>query len=140
MSADDLDEGLDHRAGLLGVSGSTADVRLLQAAADQGDARAGLALRMFADRAASGIAAIAVSLPRVDAVVFTGGIGEHAGQVRGAIVDRLRVLGVARITTDESRNDRMLTPVGADPGRVPVLRVEAREDVVAARAALSLMT
>ncbi len=58
--------------------------------------------------------------------MFTGGIGEHAGRVRAAIVDRLGVLGLRPISAEESGEDRILGPA--------ILRIEAREDLVVARA------
>ncbi len=135
-----LAEDLDHRSGLLGVSGSAAGMRELEISAGGGDERAALAIAMFVDRAAAGIAAAATALPRLDALVFTGGIGEHARDVLAAIVRRLRVLAVPPITGD-GREDPGADTVLADAGRrgVPVvLRVRAREDVVVARAALRL--
>ena len=91
---------------------------------------------MFVDRAAAGIAAAATSLPRLDAVVFTGGIGSGSGRVRASIVERLAVLGLPSVGTDDVDRDAVLAG-GEGPGATPaVLRVEAREDIVAARAAV----
>jgi acetate kinase len=139
LSTEAMAEDLDHRAGLLGVSGSTADVKRLTEAADAGDNRARLALEMFADRAAAGIAGVATALPRMDAIVFTGGIGEHAGRVRAAIANKLGVLDVRPIAVDESGVDRILATVDSRRTGVPLLRIEAREDIVAARAAARLL-
>jgi acetate kinase len=147
LTLDELAETLDHRSGLLGVSGRSGDVRELTAAADAGDARATLALRMFARRAAAGIAAASTALPRLDALVFTGGIGEHAASVREDIVRRLAVIGIdplpapraERARTDADRGGAAGEPADArlsDPAsRVAVLRVVAREDLVIARQA-----
>ena len=136
LTVDELADALDHRSGLLGVSGSSADMRALEGAAAGGDARATLAIAMFVERAASGIAAAATSLPALDAVAFTGGIGAFAGRVRAAIVDRLALLGVARVAHHETGTDRILG--GGDPSPA-VARIEAREDIVAARAALAVI-
>jgi acetate kinase len=137
----ELAEALDHEAGLLGVSGVSGDVRAVEAAAgDEAEpataARARLALRMFARRAAEGIAAAAVALPRLDALVFSGGIGEHAGRLRADIVARLAVLGIEPISAAEGGTDRRLSARGATPA---VLRVEAREDIVIAEAVAGLL-
>jgi acetate kinase len=134
-TAAELADDLDHRSGLLGVSGQSAGMRELETAAAEGDARAALAIQMFEERAAAGIAAAATALPRLDALAFTAGIGEHAGRVRARIVSRLAVLGVPPVEPDETGADRILA---AAPGRPAVLRVEAREDVVAARSALAV--
>ncbi|HYM49513.1 MAG TPA: acetate/propionate family kinase [Candidatus Limnocylindrales bacterium] len=128
LSPQDLESTLDHRAGLLAVGGS-ADVRELEARAGRGDERARLALEMFAQRTAAGIAAMATALPRLDALVFTGGIGEHAGTVRRAIVARLGPLGIAPIEDVASAEDGPLSAPGAP---VAILRIEAREDAMIA--------
>lgn len=137
LGADALAEALEHRSGLLGVSGRSADVRELEAAANTGDDLARLALDMFVDRAAAGVGAASVALRRLDALAFTGGIGEHAGRIRAAIVERLVVLGLQPLAPEESGEDRILS---ADPRaglaeihQPSVLRIEAREDLVIAR-------
>lgn len=122
---------LEHDSGLRGVSGRSADVRALERAAAGGDGPAALALAMFADRAAQGIAAAATALPCIDALVFTGGIGEHAGELRTRIVARLAVLGLPAPSADESGEDRVLAQGRTGPA---VLRVAAREDLIIARA------
>ncbi len=131
LTVDELGESLQHRSGLLGVSGVSADFREVEAAAAAGDARAALAVELFARRAAATIGAAATTLPRVDALVFTGGIGEHAAEVRAAICSRLAPLGVAA-TPAVGDGDGVLSPPGAP---VAVLRVAAREDLVIAREA-----
>jgi acetate kinase len=136
LSVGELAETLDHGSGLLAVSGSSSDMRELQRATEAGDARAALAIQMFVDRAAAGVAAAATALPRLDALVFTGGIGEHAGAVRAAIVGRLAVLGIEPVDPADDGTDRILGR-GAGPA---VLRVGAREDLVAARAAAHLVS
>lgn len=128
VSLSELAEALDHGSGLLAVAG-TADMREIVAAEARGDGRAALALQMFVRRAASGIAAAATALPALDALVFTGGIGEHAATVRAAIVARLGVLGIGPISPAEVADDAVLSAPGTAPA---VLRVEAREDVVIA--------
>ncbi len=134
LSVPELADALDHESGLLAMAG-TADMREIVAAEARGDGRAALALQMFVRRAASGIAAAATALPTLDALVFTGGIGEHAGSVRAAIVGRLGVLGLGSIPAAEAEGDAVLSAVGAGPG---VLRIEAREDLVIASHAAAL--
>jgi acetate kinase len=141
LDVDGLATSLERGSGLVGVGG-TGDVAALEAAADGGDVRARLALDLFVDRAAAGIAAAATRLRRLDAVAFSGGIGEHAGRVRAAIVERLAVLGVRPIDGAESGADRIVRPRDAGlagSAGPPVLRIEAREDVVLARAAAALV-
>jgi acetate kinase len=136
----ELDDSLEHRSGLLGVSETTADVRELLEATHGEDVRAKLALEMFVDRAAAWIAAAVTALHRLDALVFTGGIGEHAGTVRAQIVERLGSIGVRPITEDETGVDRVVRRRPGARGGPPVLRIEAREDIVAARYAATVVT
>jgi acetate kinase len=143
LELEELADTLEHRSGLLGVSGRSADVRELESAARDGDGPARLALDMFTARAAAGIAAAAVSLRRFDALVFTGGIGENAAHVRSAIVDRLALIGLGPIASDEAGEDRVLAVIrGVGEARVEapaVLRIEAREDLIVAREVTALV-
>ena len=134
VAVDDLEDGLDHRAGLLGVAG-TADMRELLDREARGDEQAALAIELFVRRAAEGVAAAATALPPLDAVVFTGGIGEHAAPVRERIVGRLGGLGLGPPLGDAS-NDAVLT---AGEARPAVVCIAAREDVVIAEAARTLV-
>jgi acetate kinase len=130
-----LGDDLDHASGLLGVSGKTGEVKDLLGLAAGGDDRARLALEMFVDRAAAGIAAAVTALPRLDAIVFTGGVGEHAGSVRADIVKRLGSVGVGPIRAAETGRDRVLRAASKRQGAA-ILRIEAREDVIAGRHAV----
>jgi len=129
VTVDELAEVIARRSGLLGVSGRSASVQELEEAADSGDALAQLALDMFARRAAAGIAAVATALVRLDALVFTGGIGEHAHRMRTRICGYLSVLGMPKPSVPPDDSDAV---IGTLDG-VAVLRVSSREDVVIAR-------
>lgn len=131
LSLAELAESLQHQSGLLGVSGVSGDMRAVASAAADGDMRARLAIDMFVRHAAAGIAAAASALPRLDALVFTGGIGERAAKVRSAICGRLATLGVpAELMAGDAAADHLLSPAGA---AVAVARVAAREDLIMAR-------
>jgi acetate kinase len=81
---------------------------------------------------------MATALERLDAVVFTGGIGEHSAKVRSAVCERLAVLGVEPTSADPTEDDTDL--VLSEQGvRVAILRVVAREDLVIARQAAELL-
>jgi acetate kinase len=136
LTPDALADILDHGSGLVGVSGRSSDVRALLAAEAAGDEPASLALELFVRRAAAGIAAAASALPELDAVIFTGGIGEHSGPIRKRIVDRLAVLGVGRVPAADVAED---TVFGDPPRRPAVLRIAAREDVVIAEGVRELL-
>jgi acetate kinase len=131
----DLAEDLDHRAGLLGLSGRSADVRDLLAAEADGDEAARLALAVFVRRAAAGIAGAATALQRLDAIVFTGGIGEHSAPIRRRILGRLSTLGVDPASPAESTAPEWVLENRSGPALVVV---RAREDLVIAEAAAGL--
>lgn len=131
-----LDDQLWHESGLVGVAGRKAGMQQLEQAAGRGNARAQLAVEIFVRRAAAGIAAMATALPRIDGLVFTGGIGEHSASVRSAIVRRLAPLGFNEIRVAHAREDLVLSEPGWRPA---VLRVEAREDAVIAGQTAALL-
>jgi acetate kinase len=136
VTVPELEEALVHRSGLLGVSGRSADVRELMLAEAAGDEAAALALELFVRRAAAGIAAAATSLPALDGVVLTGGIGENSGAMRARISARLSAVGVPTIPGGDVSDDAVLSPPGATTA---VLRIRAREEIVIADAVRSVL-
>ncbi len=132
----ELEDDLDHRSGLFGVSGRSADVRELLIAETAGDEAAALAIELFVRRAAAGIAAAATCVPMLDSVIFTGGIGENSGRLRARIAARLGVVGVPTIPDADVSDDAVLSNSGA---RTAVIRVKAREDIVIADAVRSVL-
>lgn len=132
-----VDDALNHRSGLLGISERSADLRELLDAAPS-DPRSQLAIDVFVRGVAGAVAAMSTALGGLDALVFTAGIGEHAPQIRAAVVERLRHLC---ITLDPDRDasaepDADVAPSGA-PVRVLVLR--AREEYVIGRETAALL-
>jgi acetate kinase len=102
---DEMDTLLNKRSGLLGLSELSNDCRELEAAASSGHIGALSALEVFVHRLARHISGLAMSLPRLDAVIFTGGIGENSARIRNMTVRRLKPLG---LTLDEEANLRMV--------------------------------
>jgi acetate kinase len=129
VSVGEMAEALEHDAGLLALAG-TADMReVLARAADGGEAR--LALDVYVHRLRAGIAAMAAALDGLDALVFTGGVGERAPAVRAAAADGLAFLGVA---IDAAANDAADEgDISAPRAAVRTLVVRAREDLEIAR-------
>jgi acetate kinase len=121
----EMDTLLNKESGLLGLSELSNDCRELEAAATDGHAGAKLALEVFAHRLARYIGALAMSLRRLDAVVFTGGIGENSPRVRAMTLARLQPLG---LVLDAAANDRMIR--GAS-GAITVADTTPRAVVVA---------
>ena len=94
LCADEMDTLLNKKSGLLGLSELSNDCRELEAAAEAGHHGAKIALEVFAHRLARHIGGLAMALRRLDAVVFTGGIGENSVRVRAMTLARLRPLGI----------------------------------------------
>ncbi|MFT4098565.1 MAG: acetate kinase [Rhodoblastus sp.] len=121
------------RSGLRGVSGLTADMKTLL---DSNEASAARAIDMFCRRAAVVGAGLAVSLGGLDAIVFTGGIGEHAPAIRAKIAAHLALLGASVDETRNARNDARISPDGAG---VECWIVKADEERVIAEAVAALV-
>jgi acetate kinase len=107
-SADRLEELVDHEAGLLGVSGQTSDMKTLLEKS-QIDKAAGLAVQMFAYQVRKFIGAYAAVLNGLDTLVFTGGIGERAVDIRVKICLGLEYLGIALDTEANRRNAEVIS-------------------------------
>ena len=128
---EELEDLLHHRSGLLALSETSSDVRDLEKAAIGGDARAELALEIFADRVAKYVAGYATVLNGVDAITFTAGIGEHSASVRQRICHRLSILGVEldeRLNATARGDERKISR-----GRVDVWVIPTNEELEIAR-------
>ena len=119
---------LNARSGLLGVSGLSDDVRVLQ---DSADPRAAEALALFAYRAVREAGSLMAALGGLDALVFTAGIGEHAPAVRAAICAGLAWAGIA---LDETRNEAGAGRISRDGSGIAVYVIPADEEAPIARA------
>jgi len=93
LSTDDFSELVNKRSGLVGLSGLSSDMRILLAEEDNNEA-ARLALEIFCYHASKHICAMASAIGGIDSLIFTGGIGEHADEIRRRICERLEFLGV----------------------------------------------
>ena len=128
VGVDELRETLTKRSGLRGVSGVSGDLREVLEAADGGSLRAELAYERFVLSIRRALGAMVAVLGGVDAVVFTGGIGENSARVRR---DTVRTLGFAGLEIAESTNAPCDTDcdVSVPGSRVRVLVIRAREDL-----------
>ena len=125
MNLDELDDLLNRRSGLLGLSGVSNDMRDVRAAADAGNADAQAAVEVFGYRIAKTIGAYAAAMGGLDGIVFTGGIGENDARVRAESVASLGFLGVR---LDEGRNAAHGPRISADDASVEVLVVPTDEE------------
>ncbi len=132
LTVDQLDDALNHRSGLLGVSGVSSDFRQVEAAAGQGNDRARLALEMYADRVRATIGALAVTLGGIDALIFTAGVGTNSANLRAAVCNGLECLGLrldsARNTTCQPDAD-----VATDHSSARILVLQTQEELLIAR-------
>ena len=139
LDADQMATLLGTKSGLAGISGTSGDVRDLSEAAARGDKRAQLALDVFVRAIRHYIGAFLVELGGVDAITFSGGIGENSAEIRAAVLRGLAGFG---IELDEARNvalarDGSISKHGA-PTRVMV--VPANEEIVVARETAALVS
>ena len=134
LSLHDLDSLLNKQSGLLGVSGLTADMReLLAEEAENGDRRARLAIDLFCYRAKKYLGAYLAAMNGADAVIFAGGIGENAPEVRRRICAGLEWLG---IQVDDARNNALVAVEGrmdAEGSRVELWVIPTEEELLIAR-------
>jgi acetate kinase len=128
IGLDELDHGLNEESGLAGVSGESADWRVVQAAAAAGNQRAELARGIFLHRLVEAVGSMVAVLGGLDALVFTGGIGEHSLEVRQAVADSFAFAGV-RIAASSAASSEGDRDVAALDSTVRVLVIEAREDL-----------
>ncbi|PIE53391.1 acetate kinase [Candidatus Fermentibacteria bacterium] len=138
VSLEEIKKMLYKESGLLGVSGISMDMRDIEDKMwNERDKRAQLAFDMFADRVRKYIGAYAVTLGRLDAVVFTAGIGENGWELRELICDKLGVLGVE--LDREANKCRGESKVVSTPeSRVSVLVIPTNEELMIARETLRL--
>ena len=131
LTAAELADALEHRSGLLGLCGSS-DMREIVARAWAGESSARRALDVYVHRLRAGIAAMAVALGGFDALVFTGGVGEHSSEVRSQAAAGLAFLGVL---LDDTRNRDVAADADIASARASVrtLVLTSREDLEIAR-------
>jgi acetate kinase len=131
LSGQQLDEILNQKAGLLGISGISSDMREILAASEKGHERAKLALDIYVHRLRSGIGAMIAVMGGVDALVFTAGVGENSPEVRAAVCQNFAFLDLrldgknAQSPWDED--------ISAPDATVRILVIHAQEDWMIAR-------
>ncbi|MCK9921003.1 acetate/propionate family kinase [Frankia sp. AgPm24] len=132
LSVDEVGDGLEHESGLLGLAGS-ADMRQVLAMAGAGSPSARLALEVYQHRLRGLVAAMVAALGGLDALVFTGGIGEASAEIRAEAAAGLGFLGVRVDATRNTGHRGGDAEIGVPDAPVRVFVVEAREDIEIAR-------
>jgi acetate kinase len=136
MSADSLEDLVNHNSGLKALSGGKGDMRELEAAADAGDLKAQLAIEVFCASIRKVIAAYAAVLGGLDLLVFAGGIGEHSPRIRRSVCQGLQFLG---ISIDDRANQLPAGRISPQQSKVAVSVIPSQEDRQIARHCRSLM-
>lgn len=132
MSFADIDNALNKKSGLLGLSGISSDMRDIESAAKEGHERAKLAVDVLRHRALKYIGAYAIELGRVDAIIFTGGIGENGIDFRASVVERLTALGIRLdAAANNARGKEVVISTADSP--IKVMVVPTNEELVIAR-------
>jgi acetate kinase len=127
MSTNELEHLLYQESGLLGVSGLSADMRVLLASTDSAAAEA---IDLFTFRVAKEVAAMATTLGGLESLVFTGGIGEHSKEIRQQVCDRLRWLGVL---VDPCADHKLNECINLKNSDVDILVIPTSEETTIAR-------
>lgn len=132
IELEELEHALTCESGLLGISGISADLARIEAAAEQGNARARLAFGMFADQVRAAIGGLAVGMGGLDALVFTDRIGENSPALRAAACAGLECLGV-HLDASLNRDCKADADVAAAQSPARVLVLQTREELMIAR-------
>jgi acetate kinase len=142
FSGEQLDDVLNKKSGLLGISGISSDMREILAASKHGNERAKLALDIYVHRLQSGIGAMIGVLGGVDALIFTAGVGDNSPEVRAAVCDNFAFLGLrldpeknAQSPLDKDNDN----DISAPDATVRVLVIHAQEDWMIARECWNLV-
>jgi len=131
---------VNKKSGLKGISGISNDMRDIEIAADQGNKRAAIALEMFAYRVKKYVGAYAAAMGGVDAVIFTGGIGENDSNTRKRICENMEYMG---LEFDQNVNDGLrgkFAEISKPNSRVKVLIIPTNEELVIARDTYKIVT
>jgi len=134
MSLDEITACLNQQSGLLGLSQLSNDMRTLLTAADSGHHEAKQAIDVFCHRLARALGGLSSSLERIDAIVFTGGIGEHAAAIRQQTVARLALFGIdTEATRNAQHGQQSRGVISSDASACPVLVIATNEEAMIAR-------
>ncbi len=120
---------LNKHSGLIGISGESSDMREIQKAMADGHKRAGYAFDIFCYRIKKYVGSYAAAMGGLDALVFTGGIGENSAKVRAAVCNGMEFLG---LNLDDSRNDNSEVIISKDDSRAKIMKIPTNEELVIA--------
>ncbi len=138
LTSSQVENVLNKESGVMGVSGLAPDFREIEAATYEGNERADIAMKMFEYSVASYIAKYAVAMRGIDAVVFTGGIGENQISIRKAICEQLEFMGIE--IDEEANNIRSEEKLISKPNsKVKIYVIPTNEELMIAKETVRLM-
>jgi acetate kinase len=138
LTLEQIDHDLNYASGLLGISGISPDLANIEKAMGEGNERARLAFEMFADRVRSAIGGLAVTLGRLDGLVFTDRIGEHSPALRARVCEGLEILGL-RLDPARNKMRELDVDIAATDSHGRILVIHTREELMIAREAARVM-
>ena len=139
FTPDQMTEYMNKKSGFLGLSGIGSDNRDIQAAASEGNERALIVSEIFAYQIKKFIGSYAAAMNGLDAVIFTGGIGENAPEVRAAACSNLDILGI-HIDAEKNLCRGILKEISTDDSKTKVYVIPTNEELLIARDTLALVT
>ncbi len=141
MSIDEMDTALNKKSGLLGITGKYTDRRDVEKGAEEGDALCKLGQAMEGYRIKKTIGAYTAALGKVDAIVFTAGVGEHSPRIRELATENLEILGVKMDLKKNalSNTSNAETVISADDSKVKIFVIPTDEELVMTEDAYALM-
>lgn len=132
LSTDEINTLINKKSGVLGISGVSSDFRDIEAARDEGNKRAKLALDIFEKRVRGYIGSYMTELDHVDAIVFTAGVGENSIEMRESIVNGLKSLGL-KIDTERNNVRGEDKLISADDSSIKIFVIPTNEELMIAR-------
>lgn len=139
LSPEEVVNYLNKKCGMLGISGTSSDMRDLTAAAEAGDERAKLAIEMVAYRVKKYVGSYVAVLGGVDAIVFTGGIGEHSPLIRGLVMEGMEYCGAQFDSAKNLAYDGGIADLGKDGSKVRIIVLPTNEELSIARETKTLV-
>ena len=131
-TADDIDKMMNKKSGMLGISGKTSDNQEIGKLAAAGDRRCQLVVDMYSHQIAKNVGSYIACMGGADAIVFTGGIGENAGEYRAALIEKLGFLGI-KLDQEKNKIRGEETEISTPDSPVKVFVIPTNEELVIAR-------
>jgi acetate kinase len=137
-TADEIDKMMNKKSGMLGVSGKTSDNQEIGKLAEAGDERAILCEKMYSHQIAKNVGSYMLAMGGVDAIAFTGGIGENAGKYRKELCEKLEFLGV-KLDEEKNKVRGEEIEISTPDSKIKVFVIPTNEELVIARDTLEIV-